>query len=232
MSETIRINFGRPIAIFALPHTVVLPHETLPLHVFEPRYTQLVRDCLDREGQFAVATRERPRSTDTANERAIRPAVCVTQIIRHEKLPQDRYHVWVHGVCRATINEMIAPDEVSPYPTAHLEPVESLDAAPPPMANVRSRLRDLLHAPNMDRLTAHEQLLEWIEHDEIPTRALIELISLATVTDTERKYTLLAEGDPYRRATLIAGELRHLGTLLDASERQGFREWPKGMSWN
>ncbi|MGZ4700329.1 MAG: LON peptidase substrate-binding domain-containing protein, partial [Ilumatobacteraceae bacterium] len=40
--------------------TVLLPGVVLPLHVFEPRYQQLVRDCLDAsEHEFGVVLIDR-----------------------------------------------------------------------------------------------------------------------------------------------------------------------------
>jgi uncharacterized protein len=43
----------RRIPLFLL-NTVLYPGQPLPLHVFEPRYQALVRDCLDRDGRFGV----------------------------------------------------------------------------------------------------------------------------------------------------------------------------------
>ncbi len=36
----------RELAIFPLPNAVLLPGGVLPLHVFEPRYRDMTRDCL------------------------------------------------------------------------------------------------------------------------------------------------------------------------------------------
>ncbi|NNF42788.1 MAG: hypothetical protein HKN62_07035, partial [Phycisphaerales bacterium] len=56
MAETILVNFRRSIPLFPLPETVLLPHALLPLHIFEARYRQMVRSCLDCAGQIAIAT--------------------------------------------------------------------------------------------------------------------------------------------------------------------------------
>ena len=40
------VNVPDVIPIFPLPKTVLLPAEVLPLHVFEPRYIDLVRDAI------------------------------------------------------------------------------------------------------------------------------------------------------------------------------------------
>ena len=41
-----RVDFGKPIALFPLPGVSLLPHGAQPLHIFEPRYRQMVERCL------------------------------------------------------------------------------------------------------------------------------------------------------------------------------------------
>jgi len=43
------------VPIFPLPNCVLLPGGLLPLHVFEPRYRELTRDCLAGPQLVAVA---------------------------------------------------------------------------------------------------------------------------------------------------------------------------------
>jgi len=42
------------VSIFPLPEAVFFPETVLPLHVFEPRYRQMVADCLAADGWMAV----------------------------------------------------------------------------------------------------------------------------------------------------------------------------------
>src|SRR5271157_4662164 len=53
------VSFGlrtmRPERIPLFPLNVVLfPGEELPLHIFEPRYRRMVRDCLDARSPFGM----------------------------------------------------------------------------------------------------------------------------------------------------------------------------------
>ena len=43
------------LPIFPLPNCVLLPGGLLPLHVFEPRYRELTRDCLAGAQLMAIA---------------------------------------------------------------------------------------------------------------------------------------------------------------------------------
>jgi Lon protease-like protein len=42
------------LPLFPLPNLVFFPETRLPLHVFEPRYRQLVSDALAREKRFGI----------------------------------------------------------------------------------------------------------------------------------------------------------------------------------
>jgi hypothetical protein len=52
---SIRVNFSRPLPLFPLPQVVMLPQQITPLHIFEPRYRQMVDRALDGAGQIAMA---------------------------------------------------------------------------------------------------------------------------------------------------------------------------------
>ena len=55
---------------------------------------------------------------------------------------------------------------------------------------------------------------------------------MTLVHDAEIKYRLLAEADPFQRATLLRDELCAMDRLLAQAECQSWEGWPKGMSWN
>jgi Lon protease-like protein len=233
MSESIRVNFGKPIPLFPLPDTVLLPHAILPLHIFEPRYRQMVSQCLDEAGQIAIGTFSKTRSLESGDDSAaIRGAVCIGQIIQHDVFPDGRYNILLHGVCRAHIKKLLEPNGDRAYRMARLTPIEPVDQPPMPMPEVREELRDLLRRPTLQKLHGIETLMEWIDREDVPTHALLELIGFAVIRDTEVKYRLLEEADPDRRAVMIKGELVYLDMLVRRARRQKFRDWPKGMSWN
>ncbi|MHC5003387.1 MAG: LON peptidase substrate-binding domain-containing protein [Planctomycetota bacterium] len=233
MSQTVRVNFSKPLPLFPLPGAVLLPHAVQPLHVYEPRYRQMVEDSLDQSGQIAMACFA---GSDWKHEYhgcpSLRPAVCIGQIVNHERLADGRLNLLLHGVCRAVIKEMIEPDEDRMYRMARLLPLEALDAEPPPMEHVRGRLHRILTRPRLGMMRSVEPVLEWFRREDVPTHALIELVGFTLVHDPELKYCLLAEADPLERATIVSRELCRLDRLLGLAELQNYRDWPKGMSWN
>lgn len=234
MSETVRINFGQPVPLFPLAEAVLLPHAVLPLHIFEPRFQQMIATAMRTTRQVAMAmTMEHVAGAGAGNNSPLRPAVCVGQIVQHEPLAGGRCNILLQGLCRARIVRVQKPENGRMFSIARLKPLEMVDEEPPPMPVVRTELQTLLKNPRlMTRLHGAQRVIEWFEQDEVSTHALLELIGFTLVKDIEMRYRLLAEPNPIRRAGIIKGELQHLDCLVRMAETQSFARWPKGVSWN
>lgn len=233
MSESICVNFGKPMPLFPLPGVVLLPHAVQPLHVFEKRYRQMVNDTLDSAGQIAMACFAGDAwKKDYAGAPPLRPAVCIGQIIQHVPLGNGQHDILLQGVCRARIVEMQEPEGKRMYRTAKLLPLEPVDREPAAMPAARRKLKAMLKSTQVRRMRGVDKLAEWFDHEGVPTHALLELVGFSLVPDFELRYKLLAEASPVRRARIITNEITSLDRLIRQADRQPFRQWPKGMSWN
>jgi Lon protease-like protein len=92
----------RDLPIFPLPNAVLLPGGVLPLHVFEPRYREMTRDCLTGARTMAIALL---RGGDD-----IFPICGVGTIRAAEELPDGRFHIVLHGVARVRVDEELPRD--------------------------------------------------------------------------------------------------------------------------
>lgn len=234
MSEasSIRVNFGRPMPLFPLDSVVLLPQQVIPLHIFEPRYRQMVGDVLDGSGQFALAVYDydAPLSDPTAPP-PIRPVVCVTQIAEHEALPDGRYNIVVQGICRAQVLEE-TPQEGRLYRSAMLAPLIDEHPDEDSLGSIRTWVGSMLEVGPLRHLAAAESVLAYVRNDQVPTSALLELIGFALPTGSKDRYQLLAEPNTKARAEILRQELASLGALLDRAAAQKPGDWPKGCSWN
>lgn len=229
------VDYQRPMPVFPLPHVVLLPHVVQPLHIFEPRYRQMVRDLISRAADsgahFAMATLGSSRGESVT----LRPVVCISEIVEHQALPDGRSNIAVRGLCRARITGVHDPDDERAYHLVNVAPIEpsiDLGGTEAELPGERERLRQLLAGPRLRRMTVAPQVLQWIDRDDVPTAALLELIGYALLCDSEQRYRLLAEPMPGARAKLLRHELRRLDTLVAQVDEQGWQAWPKGLSWN
>lgn len=105
-------GLGVRLPMFPLS-AVLFPHSTMPLHVFEPRYRELMRDCLEGDPRFGVVLIERGSEVGGGDVRAALGTRAV--ITRAAELPDGRWVLEVRGESVVVIDEWL-PDD--PYPLA------------------------------------------------------------------------------------------------------------------
>lgn len=231
--NAVHVNFGKPMPLFPLDSVTLLPQQVLPLHIFEPRYKEMVARALDGSGQIAMAVFRGSRWKQEYHGRPpIRPAVCVGHIVHHEPLIDGRYNLWLQGVCRARVVREIPPSDTRLYREAELAPVGVDDIDQTELQEVRDFLDHALSEGPLTKMVAAAPILEYIRKEDVPTTALLELVSFTMLSDQRLRYKLLAEGDVHIRAALIETELDELTNLLRKADAQKPQDWPKGCSWN
>jgi uncharacterized protein len=95
---------------------VLYPHAQIPLHIFEPRYRALTRDCLAGDSRFGVVLIERGAEVGGGDQRM---AVGTRAIItKAAALSDGRWLLVVQGDVRIRVGEWLADD---PYPLAMVE---------------------------------------------------------------------------------------------------------------
>lgn len=105
----------RRLGMFPLS-AVVYPHTQIPLHVFEPRYRALTRDCLAGDSRFGIVLIERGAEVGGGDQRmAVGTRAAITKAAA---LSDGRWLLIVQGELRIRVGEWLADD---PYPLAMVE---------------------------------------------------------------------------------------------------------------
>lgn len=112
------------IPIFPLPNVVFFPKVFLPLHIFEPRYKQMVTDVLENERQIGMILLKEGGQPEISGAPLLYNIGCMGRIEAYEKLPQGRFNILLHGLNRFEIVKVV---KEKPYHTAL---VNVLDDAP------------------------------------------------------------------------------------------------------
>lgn len=230
---SIQVNFGRPFPLFPLDGVVLLPHALLKLFIFEPRYRQMVEHALDGAGFIAMAVFEGRRwKQEYHGNPPIRKHVCIGKIAQHQKLRDGNYNILLQGVCRARIRQELPPEEGRLYRTAMLEPIEVDQKDEEDLFIVRDGLVSSLSADPLPELASVRSVLSELENREVPTAALIEVVTLSVLNDKPVQYRLLSEGDIFRRGEIVEKELGRLRRLLERAREQYDPDAPPGVTWN
>ena len=92
--------------LFPLPNFFLFPRSITPLHIFEPRYRQMIEDLLDGNGRLVMGTVKEEHLEELACSPPVHPVACLGEIVRHERLPDGRFLIWLLGVARVRVREV------------------------------------------------------------------------------------------------------------------------------
>lgn len=188
----------------------LLPGAVLPLHVFEPRYRQLVQDCLVAdEPEFGVVMIERGSEVGGGDQRTSWGTVA--RMMQVAETPDGRYAVVAVGTRRLRVQAWL-PDD--PYPVADVDDWPDAEPDGPGLAErvlaVHARVRRALAlAIELGDLTADPD--PPISDD--PLLASYHLCALAPIGDADR-HRLLGAAGPRARLDLLDGMLDDVEALL------------------
>lgn len=105
------------IPVFPLPNVVLFPTVFLPLHIFEPRYREMVRDALDGDRIIGMTLLRHGWEDDYAGRPAIYEVGCAGLISHAEQLPDGRYNIVLRGFGRFRVD---GEEDSSPYRLARV----------------------------------------------------------------------------------------------------------------
>ncbi|MCA2984558.1 LON peptidase substrate-binding domain-containing protein [Gemmatimonas sp.] len=191
-----------PLPIFPLG-VVLYPGTALPLHLFEPRYRQLLTDVRAGDSRFGILT-----AMSGVAERDLPPGRlgCVAEVTEVEMMPDGRSNIVVVGRERFALGQFLESD--TPYHVAAVTAVPdqgslnavALAVASDDVVQHFTQVVKAVHAINgqtgpVPPLPDDPAQLAWT------IAAMIDL-------DLDARYKLLAERDPAARLTAIDAVLR------------------------
>ncbi len=194
------------LSIFPLPGAALFPGALLPLHIFEPRYRDLIRDALSGTKTLAVARLKPGFEADYAGRPPVFEVCGAGRIIEHAEYEDGRFDILVRGIARVRIlSELPA---ASAYRVVRGEVIDDLPVEPHLGAALETKVRSLwrLLAPRLpEALRDLDEVTRGKEGAGQYTDAVAALIA-----DTELSQALLSEPDPCERLRLIAERLQSL----------------------
>lgn len=91
------------VPVFPLPSTVFFPTTDLPLHIFEPRYREMVRDALAGDGKIGMVLLKPGWETNYYDKPDTVSVGCLGQIDRHTEFPDGKFNILLKGLSRFRI---------------------------------------------------------------------------------------------------------------------------------
>ena len=180
--------------------SVLFPTAVLPLHVFEPRYLELVDTCLRGEPEFGVVLIERGSEVGGGETRTA--VGTVARILQIGRTDDGRYVLATIGTERFRVVEWL-PDD--PYPRAVVERFrdEPADAADPTTDAARARVgRSLERVMALRAELGDAEAAADVELSEELGRATFEVATLAMLSPLDGQ-NILTLTDPGARLRVL-----------------------------
>ena len=106
------------IPIFPLPNVVLFPNVFLPLHIFEPRYREMVQDALAADRIIGMVLLRPGWEGNYDGRPAVYPVGCAGLITHAERLTDGRFNIVLRGLEKFRIAE---EDDSRPYRIARVQ---------------------------------------------------------------------------------------------------------------
>lgn len=196
---------GKPIPqiipIFPLPDVVFFPETFLPLHVFEPRYRQMVQDCLENQPFIGMALLREGWEADYYGNPPVFSLGCLGEMVHSERLPDGRYNIVLRGLMKYEVREELLHRSYRQALVTFLDPPGGEQQTFG--EGVRSELESLMrrYAKLTDQEVAIGNLLSMGLADTVLLNTLSSLLPFAP----GEKYFLLEAESP----------AQHCGRLMD-----------------
>jgi Lon protease-like protein len=152
---------------------VLLPHELVPLHIFEERYKLMIGECLENDTEFGIVW---------LSDEGLRDVGCSARVVRLvERFEDGRMNILVEG---ATPFRLVRKIDDMPYPAGDVEPLEDFDDdhSPELAEQARARYAELVEAATEERPEADAlagmgayAMAATVEHEPEAKQALLEL---------------------------------------------------------
>jgi len=198
--------------VFPLPGLVLLPGGLLPLHLFEPRYRDLARDCLATHARCMVIANI-ARDTGQVGVPELMPRACVGRAIEHRQNGDGTYDVLLEGLLRVSIEDIDSPHAyrlVRAVPLRDRVPEQGLPTND--CETARSLVRDI--ASMAGRRMAG---FEVIAQDSDPPGLWVDRLAYQFVTDRAALQDLLETLDARARLDALVHHLADVRSKLQAA---------------
>ena len=189
MSRTLRVP------IFPLSGAILFPRSQLPLHIFEPRYREMVRDAIDGAGRIAMI---QPHRLDDDNQAPLYAVGCVGELVGVEELEDGRFNIVLLGSNRFRLLREAEVDAA--YRCADVDIEAFDDAEPPPLAMIQRAEVEREARKLSDALGL---AVDWAAVSRLDDEMLVNAIAQVAPFDIGAKQALLEAQSLDGRADLL-----------------------------
>jgi len=208
-------RFRGIVRLFPLPDLVMFPHVVQPLHIFEQRYRDLLREALDSDGLIAMSVLDPRLICDQEKRPKLAPYACLGKVITHQRLEDGRYNLMLLGQRRVRIVEELP--QRNAFREARVEVLEDCQSTLSEnqgvalQAKLTEAFRKALPSGSLSSGSMASEPISELLAEEIPLGVLTDLVSFALDLPCDLKLAMLSESNVEVRARQLLATLTGCG---------------------
>jgi Lon protease-like protein len=183
------------VPLFPLPGAILFPRSQLPLHIFEARYREMVRDAIEGPGRIGMI---QPHRLDDDNQAPLYGTGCVGDLVGVEELDDGRFNIVLHGANRFRFVREVTDDTA--YRCAEVD-IEAFDDDEPPPLSLGERAEVEREARRLG--DAMGLAIDWDAVSRLDDEMLVNAIAQVAPFDVGAKQALLEQPTLDSRADLL-----------------------------
>ncbi len=204
------------IPVFPLPNVVLFPTVSLPLHIFEPRYREMVSDALDGDRIIGMALLRPGWEGNYEARPPIYPIGCAGLITHAERAGDGRYNIVLRGLEKFRV---VSEQHQRAYRIAEVEPiVDAVDGSERELIRAERRRLEALIIPQPEGPGAERKMPPSMGDEDL-VNALAQYLELEAV---EKQALLERDG--------VLNRCRSLIELLEMKVLVSRHQWRRGDS--
>jgi len=194
------------VPVMTLPNLVFFPQALLPLHIFEPRYRQMLREVLASTRLFAVAGIDPGRVADDTEAFEPPHRVATVGIVRAcQKNENGTSNLLIQGLCRV---EFLGVVSEQPYRRMRIRTLASQPGNDPgDNDRLRTELTKLIALKRKFGATVPKEMADFLRTVKDP-ETFVDLAAFSLCDDSGVKQQVLEALDVRRRLQLFTAHLR------------------------
>ncbi|MBN1517452.1 LON peptidase substrate-binding domain-containing protein [Candidatus Sumerlaeota bacterium] len=191
------------VPIFPLPGIVFFPNSILRLHVFEPRYREMTRDCIEGDGLMVVSLLKPGWENAYYESPAVYRVAGLGRVVDYKKFPSGKYDITLNGLERVRIENEY---QHSPYRMAEVSRLNGFLSSPEEIGHAIQRQFQCLSRA-MERLLELLPQMRPIQQKILASHphpgVVADLLAHYFVTESYDKQCILEEQNVLRRIGLV-----------------------------
>ena len=188
----------KEIPVFPLSNFIIFPDTTVPLNIFEPRYIQMVDDCMKSNRVMGMI---QPKKTGNLKKPDLYNVGCIGKITSFNETEDGRYLIVLNGISRFKIVNEVSTNKL--YRICKVNYENFLSDLNPKKESLNFSSLETIFKDLKDFFDKKGYMINWSELKNQDLGYTINTLSMASPFSLEEKQTLLESLDINERKSKL-----------------------------